>query len=455
MCSLVINSQKAWHLLHCLYNYKSMLQFSFVCLFQESRFSKMEKADILEMTVKHLKNVQKQQQQQQQRQQVISAAAALSPHVSSSSTASAATGNIQSRYNAGFRECAQEVRRYLSSVNSLSPEVNEKLMSHLSSVAVQRHSRGGSGSGSSGLAKQDCSNRDSSNCSGGKLVPVSDASNSSAVGSLLSSNGLPRILPQCSSTSSVTMLNKTVHNNTITLPIIANSLSENSSQVASSSNNNISILPANIPLIAQCGGGTQIPILGQAGNTSTIPVIAHPVNSAQLPQTFTSAAAFPTASSQTVLLSSSPAHAAAAGFTIPSSNTAVTLITHPETGVVSHLHLSSASSSSKITPVSDTHANGIIPLYINTSTGVLSSSGKSATATPTTPPPPQTHHHHRLSPSSRSDGESGGSVSPCSSTESNQSNSWSHHEQVAVQLLKPHQHQHQQVESEEDVWRPW
>ena len=93
-------------------------------MFQESRFSKMEKADILEMTVKHLKNVQKHQQ------------TTTTPTPATAVTAA-------NRYRAGFSECAREVRRYLSSVDGLGPEVHERLMGHLETVAR----RAGSGTG--------------------------------------------------------------------------------------------------------------------------------------------------------------------------------------------------------------------------------------------------------------------------------------------------------------------
>ena len=74
----------------------------------------MEKADILEMTVKHLKNVQ-HQEQRGTKAQTLSAAA--------------------NRYRAGFTECAQEVRRYLASVEGVSPTVHERLISHLETIA--------------------------------------------------------------------------------------------------------------------------------------------------------------------------------------------------------------------------------------------------------------------------------------------------------------------------------
>ena len=63
----------------------------------------------MEMTVKHLKNVQ--------RQQLV--------------TAAAADNTVVGKYRAGFSECAQEVTRYLSQVEGLHPETRGKLEMHL------------------------------------------------------------------------------------------------------------------------------------------------------------------------------------------------------------------------------------------------------------------------------------------------------------------------------------
>lgn len=71
----------------------------------------MEKADILEMTVKHLKTAQRQ----------------------SLTIAPAGNGqNVLGKYRVGFAECAQEVGRYLDSAEGLTPETRMRLMGHLS-----------------------------------------------------------------------------------------------------------------------------------------------------------------------------------------------------------------------------------------------------------------------------------------------------------------------------------
>ena len=76
---------------------------------QTSQYSKLEKADILEMTVKHLRSVQRQQL----------------------ALAAAADSTVVGKYRAGFSECAQEVTRYLSQVEGLNHETRAKLELHL------------------------------------------------------------------------------------------------------------------------------------------------------------------------------------------------------------------------------------------------------------------------------------------------------------------------------------
>ncbi|XP_061666412.1 hairy-related 9 isoform X3 [Syngnathoides biaculeatus] len=66
-----------------------------------SRHSKLEKADILEMTVKHLRNLQRVQM----------SAAVLSPDAA-----------VLSKYRAGFNECMNEVTRFLSTSEGVNVE---------------------------------------------------------------------------------------------------------------------------------------------------------------------------------------------------------------------------------------------------------------------------------------------------------------------------------------------
>ncbi|XP_023651607.2 transcription factor HES-4-B-like isoform X2 [Paramormyrops kingsleyae] len=79
-----------------------------------SRHSKLEKADILEMTVKHLRNLHRVQM-------------------------TALTGDITtlSKYRAGFNECMNEVSRFLSTCDGVNTEVKSRLLNHLSSCLGQ------------------------------------------------------------------------------------------------------------------------------------------------------------------------------------------------------------------------------------------------------------------------------------------------------------------------------
>lgn len=78
-------------------------------LLQPTRHSKLEKADILEMTVKHLQAVQRQQ---------LSTAVATDPAV-------------LTKFRSGFSECATEVSRYVSHLENVDPVVKQRLVSHL------------------------------------------------------------------------------------------------------------------------------------------------------------------------------------------------------------------------------------------------------------------------------------------------------------------------------------
>ncbi|XP_053677696.1 protein hairy [Anopheles nili] len=71
-----------------------------------ARHSKLEKADILEMTVKHLENLQRQQ----------------------SAMSQATDPSVVNKFKAGFNECAQEVGRF----PEMDPHVKRRLLQHLS-----------------------------------------------------------------------------------------------------------------------------------------------------------------------------------------------------------------------------------------------------------------------------------------------------------------------------------
>lgn len=94
------------------YEQAYLIQVSILLLFpQPARHSKLEKADILEMTVKYLQNHQINLQRQQ---------AAMSQ---------ATDATIASKFKAGFSECANEVGRF----PGMEPQVKRRLLQHLNS----------------------------------------------------------------------------------------------------------------------------------------------------------------------------------------------------------------------------------------------------------------------------------------------------------------------------------
>ncbi|XP_034559276.1 transcription factor HES-1-like [Notolabrus celidotus] len=80
-----------------------------------SRHSKLEKADILEMTVKHLRNLQRLQ---------MTAAVNTDP-------------SVLGKYRAGFSECVGEVTRFLSTCEGVNTDVRTRLLSHLAACVTQ------------------------------------------------------------------------------------------------------------------------------------------------------------------------------------------------------------------------------------------------------------------------------------------------------------------------------
>ncbi|WAR14479.1 HES4A-like protein [Mya arenaria] len=84
-----------------------------------NQYSKLEKADILEMTVKHLRHLQRQ-------------------HVSQAMTTDP---NTVTKYKSGFNECANEVVRYLGSVEGVDSQVRTRLVSHLGNVVTRVNSQ--------------------------------------------------------------------------------------------------------------------------------------------------------------------------------------------------------------------------------------------------------------------------------------------------------------------------
>ncbi|XP_064137120.1 transcription factor HES-4 isoform X1 [Loxodonta africana] len=82
---------------------------------QSSRHSKLEKADILEMTVRHLQGLRRVQ---------VTAALHADPAV-------------LGKYRAGFNECLAEVSRFLAGCEGVPADVRSRLLSHLASCLGQ------------------------------------------------------------------------------------------------------------------------------------------------------------------------------------------------------------------------------------------------------------------------------------------------------------------------------
>lgn len=80
-----------------------------------SRHSKLEKADILEMTVKHLRGLQRAQ---------MTAALNTDP-------------SVLGKYRAGFSECMNEVTRFLSTCEGVTTDVRTRLLGHLAGCMTQ------------------------------------------------------------------------------------------------------------------------------------------------------------------------------------------------------------------------------------------------------------------------------------------------------------------------------
>ncbi|KAH8401221.1 hypothetical protein KR009_003773 [Drosophila setifemur] len=96
---------------HCLNELKSLILEAMKK--DPARHTKLEKADILEMTVKHLQSVQRQQ---------LNMAIQTDP------------GVVQ-KFKTGFVECAEEVNRYVSQLDGIDTGVRQRLSAHLNNCA--------------------------------------------------------------------------------------------------------------------------------------------------------------------------------------------------------------------------------------------------------------------------------------------------------------------------------
>ncbi|XP_027964386.1 transcription factor HES-4 isoform X3 [Callorhinus ursinus] len=82
---------------------------------KSSRHSKLEKADILEMTVRHLQSLRRVQ---------VTAALSADPAV-------------LGKYRAGFNECLAEVNRFLAGCEGVPADVRSRLLGHLAACLGQ------------------------------------------------------------------------------------------------------------------------------------------------------------------------------------------------------------------------------------------------------------------------------------------------------------------------------
>lgn len=80
---------------------------------QNTRHSKLEKADILEMTVAHLQNLHREKQ-----------TGCLSPN-----------SNTEESFRTGYMECAREVTRFISNMEGVDPSLRSRLLTHMTLAA--------------------------------------------------------------------------------------------------------------------------------------------------------------------------------------------------------------------------------------------------------------------------------------------------------------------------------
>ncbi|KAK7067111.1 hypothetical protein SK128_011281 [Halocaridina rubra] len=88
-----------------------------------ARYSKLEKADILEMTVRHVQALHRQE-----------SSAGRMVSYSGRLTSRYLGVDEKAKYRAGFTQCAAEVTRYLTSMTDVPHDLHMKISSHLSSI---------------------------------------------------------------------------------------------------------------------------------------------------------------------------------------------------------------------------------------------------------------------------------------------------------------------------------
>ncbi|CAH0554812.1 unnamed protein product [Brassicogethes aeneus] len=92
---------------HCLNDIKSLILEAMNK--DPARHSKLEKADILEMAVKHLQNTQRQQ---------LAMAMATDP-------------SVLRKFKSGFNECSKEIDKYISTLDGVDSAMKQRISAHL------------------------------------------------------------------------------------------------------------------------------------------------------------------------------------------------------------------------------------------------------------------------------------------------------------------------------------
>lgn len=151
--------------------------------FQPARHTKLEKADILEMTVKHLQSIQRQH---------LSAAVASDP-------------TVVHKFKTGFNECASEVSRYIGNLEGIDNGVKKRLVSHLSSCIseIQPLSLPSGTNSFSTTHEIRTSNSEDLNNNHNEATRFSNVSGLQLIPSRLPSGELALLLPNSSSLSSL------------------------------------------------------------------------------------------------------------------------------------------------------------------------------------------------------------------------------------------------------------
>lgn len=109
---------------------------------QSPRHAKLEKADVLEMTVRHLRSLRRGRAAGEARGRRRGAAArprprAPTPVPCSPAAALGADPAVLGKYRAGFHECLAEVRRFLAGCEGVPADVRSRLLGHLAACLGQ------------------------------------------------------------------------------------------------------------------------------------------------------------------------------------------------------------------------------------------------------------------------------------------------------------------------------